>query len=155
MTQITRQDFYGFRMLIQELEQKTSQYEVMSRKLGAPASSIISSMPKGQNPSNRLEYLLNKRIELGKKIDLLKVRITHERCMLDNAMACLNVSERTVLESRYFLIYSWEEITDIIFGSFPDFKENREEYLQKTRVIQTSAFKKIEGKEIMKDEANQ
>lgn len=68
MTHVTRKDFYGFRMLIQELVQKTSQYEVMNRKLSAPATSIISSMPKSQNQTNRLEYLLNKRMDLSKKL---------------------------------------------------------------------------------------
>lgn len=150
MTHVTRKDFYGFRMLIQELEQKTSQYEVMNRKLSAPATSIISSMPKSQNQTNRLEYLLNKRMDLSKKIDLLKVKITQERETLDKAMEILNVSERTVLESRYFLLYSWDEIAGVIFESFKDFKENYEDYLQKTRRIQTYAFKKIEGKDVRK-----
>lgn len=150
MTHVTRKDFYGFRMLIQELEQKTSQYEVMNRKLSAPATSIISSMPKSQNQTNRLEYLLNKRMDLSKKIDLLKVKITQERETLDKAMEILNVSERTVLESRYFLLYSWDEIAGVIFESFKDFKENYEDYLQKTRLIQTYTFKKIEGKDVRK-----
>ena len=150
MTHVTRKDFYGFRMLIQELEQKTSQYEVMNRKLSAPATSIISSMPKSQNQTNRLEYLLNKRMDLSKKIDLLKVMITQERETLDKAMEILNVSERTVLESRYFLLYSRDEIAGVIFESFKDFKENYEDYLQKTRLIQTYAFKKIEGKDVRK-----
>lgn len=150
MTHVTRKDFYGFRMLIQELEQKTSQYEVMNRKLSAPATSIISSMPKSQNQTNRLEYLLNKRMDLSKKIDLLKVKITQERETLDKAMEILNVSERTVLESRYFLLYSRDEIAGVIFESFKDFKENYEDYLQKTRLIQTYAFKKIEGKDVRK-----
>ena len=150
MTHVTRKDFYGFRMLIQELEQKTSQYEVMNRKLSAPATSIISSMPKSQNQTNRLEYLLNKRMDLSKKIDLLKVKITQERETLDKAMEILNVSERTVLESRYFLLYSWDEIAGVIFESFKDFNENYEDYLQKTRLIQTYAFKKIEGKDVRK-----
>lgn len=150
MTHVTRKDFYGFRMLIQELEQKTSQYEVMNRKLSAPATSIISSMPKSQNQTNRLEYLLNKRMDLSKKIDLLKVKITQERETLDKAMEILNVSERTVLESRYFLLYSWDEIAGVIFESFKDFKENYEDYLQKTRMIQAYAFKKIEGKDVRK-----
>lgn len=150
MTHVTRKDFYGFRMLIQELVQKTSQYEVMNRKLSAPATSIISSMPKSQNQTNRLEYLLNKRMDLSKKIDLLKVKITQERETLDKAMEILNVSERTVLESRYFLLYSWDEIAGVIFESFKDFKENYEDYLQKTRLIQTYAFKKIEGKDVRK-----
>ncbi len=150
MTHVTRKDFYGFRMLIQELEQKTSQYEVMNRKLSAPATSIISSMPKSQNQTNRLEYLLNKRMDLSKKNDLLKVKITQERETLDKAMEIWNVSERTVLESRYFLLYSWDEIAGVIFESFKDFKENYEDYLQKTRLIQTYAFKKIEGKDVRK-----
>lgn len=142
----TRHDFYGFRMLIQELEQKTSQYEILEEKLKAPSASFISEMPKSQNHSNRLEYLINKRIELSKSIDRLKIQITNERLKLEKSMDCLSVSERTVLESRYFLLYSWAEITGIIFESFQDFKENYDDYLQKTRLIQTSAFKKIEAK---------
>lgn len=143
---ITRNDFYGFRMLIQELEQKTSQYKLLEEKIKSPSTSFISGMPKNQNFNNRLEYLLNKRMDLSKKIDKLKVQITEERAKLDNAMECLNVSERTVLESRYFLLYSWSEITGIIFESFQDFKENFDSYVQKTRLIQTNAFKKLEKK---------
>ncbi len=142
----TRNDFYAFRLLIQELEQKTSQYKVLQEKLKAPCASFLSGMPKNQNPANRLEYLLNKRLDLSKKIDKLKLQISHERLKLEKAMECLNVSERTVLESRYFLLYSWSEITGIIFDSFRDFKENFDGYVQKTRVIQSSAFKKLEKK---------
>lgn len=140
----TRNDFYAFRMLIQELEQKNSQYELLEEKIKAPSASYISGMPKSQNRNNRIEYLLNKRMELSKKIDKLKIQITEERLKLDNAMNCLNVSERTVLESRYFLLYSWNEITGVIFDSFADFKPNFDNYVQKTRLIQTSAFKKLE-----------
>lgn len=145
MEKITRNDFYGFRMLIQELEQKTSQYNILNDKLSSPGAAFLSSMPKNQNPVNNLEYLLNKRMELGKKIDKLKVKISFEKSRLDEAMECLKVTERTVLESRYFLLYDWKEITGIIFSSFKDLKDNYEDYLQKTRLIQTRAFKKIEG----------
>lgn len=148
---ITRNNFYGFRMLLQELEQKTQQYELLNRKLSAPASAVISALPKSKNTDNRLEYLLNKRMELSKKIDKLKIRIAQEREMLDVAMQCLNVSERTVLESRYFLLYSWTEVTEVIFSLLPDFEENQEDYLQKSRVLQTSAFKKIEGERCTKN----
>lgn len=140
----TRNDFYAFRMLIQELEQKTSQYNVLQEKLKAPSASFLSGMPKNLNPTNRLEYLLNKRMDLSKKIDKLKVQISQERLKLEESMQCLNVSERTVLESRYFLLYTWSEITTIIFEAFPDIKENMDDYVQKTRIIQTRAFKKLE-----------
>ena len=103
-------------------------------------------MPKNQNPANRLEYMLNKRMELSDKINTLKLRISIERAILDKAMEPLGVSERTVLESRYFLLYSWEEIAGIIFAAYPDVKKHIDRYVQKVRVIQTSAFKKIEDK---------
>lgn len=143
-----RQDFYSFRMLIQELEQKNSQYEMLGQKLKAPTASVITSMPKNQNRSNRLDYFLHKRTELSKKIDGLKVRISEEKADLEAAMEDLKVTERTVLECRYFLLFSWEEITAILFEPLEDFKEKYEEYVQKTRLIQTMAFKNIlKGKE--------
>lgn len=142
----TRNDFYKFRMLIQELEQKTTQYKILEDKIKAPATSIITAMPKNQNPANRLEYMLNKRMELSDKINTLKLRISIEKATLDKAMEPLGVSERTVLESRYFLLYSWEEIAGIIFVSYPDLKKHLDKYVQRVRVIQTNAFKKIEAK---------
>ena len=140
----TRNDFYSFRMLIQELEQKISQYKMREDKIKAPCTSLISGMPKSQHHANRLEYLLNKRMELSDKITTLKLKISIEKAVLDKAMEALTVSERTVLESRYMLLYSWEEITTIIFEAFPDLKKNFDNYIQKTRLIQTYAFKKIE-----------
>lgn len=142
----TRRDFYGFRMYIQELEQKLSQYQILEEKIKAPTTSVISAMPKNQNSTNRLEYMLNKRMELSQKITKLKHKIASEKSILDAAMECLNVSERTVLESRYFLLYSWEEIAAIIFEAYPDFKKHRDSYVQKVRIIQSLAFKKMEGK---------
>lgn len=143
---VTRNDFYKFRLDIQELNQRTEQYKILEEKIKAPATSLISAMPKSQNPDNRLEYLLNQRIVLSQKIANLKIRIASRRVELDTAMHVLNVSERTVLESRYYLLYSWEEIAGIIFESYPDVKKHRDKYVQKARVIQTSAFKKIEDK---------
>ena len=141
----TRNDFYGFRLLIQELEQKSAQYEEIQKKIGTPASARISDIPKNcLYPNFRIEYMLNKRMELSDKINTLKLRISIEKAILDRAMECLNISERTVLESRYFLLYSWEEIAGIIFAAYPDFKKRKDEYVQKTRIIQSSAFKKIE-----------
>ena len=142
----TRKDFYKFRLDIQELSQKTEQYKILEDKIKAPATSLISAMPRSQNPINRLEYLLNQRMVLSQKITALKIRITSRRIVLDAAMHVLNVSERTVLESRYYLLYSWEEIAGIIFEAYPDVKKHRDKYIQKARVIQTSAFKKIEAK---------
>lgn len=142
----TRNDFYTFRLLIQELEQKSEQYEKIQKKISAPTSARISDLPKNVwYPNFRLEYMLNKRMELSDKIKTLKLRISIERATLDKAMEPLGVSERTVLESRYFLLYSWEEIAEIIFASYPDIKKHRDKYVQKARIIQTSAFKKIEG----------
>lgn len=141
----TRNDFYKFRLDIQELNQKTEQYKLLEEKIKAPATSVISAMPKNQNPDNRLEYLLNQRLVLSKKIANLKIRIASRRVELDAAMHVLNVSERTVIESRYYLLYSWEEIAGIIFESYPDVKKHRDKYVQKARIIQSSAFKKIEG----------
>lgn len=143
---VTRNDFYKFRLDIQELNQKTEQYKILEEKIKAPATSLISAMPKSQNPDNSLEYLLNQRMVLSQKIANLKIRIASRRVELDAAMHVLNVSERTVLESRYYLLYSWEEIAEIIFASYPDVKKHRDKYVQKARVIQTSAFKKIEDK---------
>lgn len=142
----TKNDFYKFRLDIQELNQKTEQYKILEDKIKAPSTSLISAMPKSQNPDNRLEYLLNQRMVLSQKIANLKIRIASSRVELDAAMHVLNVSERTVLESRYYLLYSWEEIAKIIFASYPDVKKHLDRYVQKVRVIQTNAFKKIEAK---------
>ncbi len=140
----TRNDFYKFRLDIQELNQKTEQYKILEEKIKAPATSLISAMPKSQNPDNRLEYLINERMVLSRKIANLKIRIASRRVELDAAMHVLNVSERTVLESRYYLLYSWEEIAGIIFEAYPDIKKHRDKYIQKTRIIQSYAFKKLE-----------
>lgn len=140
----TRNDFYKFRLDIQELNQKTEQYKILEEKIKAPATSLISAMPKSQNPDNRLEYLINQRMVLAQKIANLKIRIASSRVELDAAMHVLNVSERTVLESRYYLLYSWEEIAGIIFEAYPDIKKHRDKYIQKTRIIQSYAFKKLE-----------
>ena len=144
----TRNDFYKFRLLIQELEQKSEQYEKLQKKIGAPTSARISDLPKNVwYPNFRLEYMLNKRMEMSDKINTLKLRISIERATLDKAMEPLGISERTVLESRYFLLYSWEEIAGIIFAAYPDFKTKKDDYIQKVRRIQSLAFKKIEQKQ--------
>ena len=142
---VTRNDFYKFRLDIQELNQKTEQYKILEDKIKAPATSLISAMPKSQNPDNRLEYLINERMVLSRKIANLKIRIASKRVELDTAMHVLTVSERTVLESRYYLLYSWEEIAGIIFEAYPDIKKHRDKYVQKSRLIQTFAFKKLEA----------
>lgn len=141
----TRNDFYKFRLDIQELNQKTEQYKILEDKIKAPTKSFISAIPRGQTLYNRFEYLFNQRMVLSQKIANLKIRIASRRVELDAAMHVLNVSERTVLESRYYLLYSWEEIAGIIFEAYPDVKKHRDKYVQKARIIQSSAFKKIEG----------
>lgn len=142
---VTRNDFYKFRMLIQEFEQKTAQYKLLEDRLKAPSASVITAAPKNQTPVNRLEYLLSRRVDLSDSIRQLKLLITKERKELDAALQMLNICERTVLESRYYLLYSWEEIASIIFEAYPDFKSKKDDYIQKVRRLQSIAFKKIES----------
>ena len=100
----TRNEFYKFRLDIQELNQKTEQYKILEEKIKAPATSLISAMPRNQNPDNRLEYLLNQRMILSQKIANLKIRIASRRVEVDAAMNVLYVSERTVVEIRDYLL---------------------------------------------------
>lgn len=144
-SKIKPQDFYNFRLLLQEIEYKKGQYKVLDDKLKAPSASNISGMPKDIRRPNRMENLVNQKIEIAKVIDKLILKAKNEKRFLDEVAGMLLPEEKTVIQCRYFYLFDWKEINGLLHGDLEDFDvEEESKYLKRTYSIHKRALRKIQ-----------
>ena len=113
------------------IDNQTNRLEAITMIGGANMNP--NSGGSGHSSKSKIERLVEKKIALQKKIDVLTEREEKERIYLEGIVNQIrNPNEQLVIEMRYFDEMSWIQITEALFSMEDDYDEKIQNYKRDT-----------------------
>lgn len=113
------------------IDNQTNRLEAITMIGGANMNP--NSGGSGHSSKSKIERLVEKKIALQKKIDVLTEREEKERIYLEGIVNQIrNPNEQLVIEMRYFDEMSWLQITEALFSMEDDYDEKIQNYKRDT-----------------------
>ena len=133
--------------LVQEIDNQIERLEIMEEKLGSPASSNLTGMPKsGSGCFDRMAMAIARKEELEQQIKRLISKERAEAQEIKEAMDLLeNLNEKDVILMRYVDGLPWTEICEALFDRQKDYQKRADTFLRKTFKIHKKALENLEA----------
>ena len=144
---MTQDRLQRYANLLQEIDNQIERLEIMEEKLGSPASSNLTGMPKsGSSCFDRMAMAIAKKDELEQRIKRLIQKERQEAKEIEETVELLeDMNEKDVILMRYVDGLQWTEICDALFRKEKDYNKRIDTFMRKTFKIHTKALKKLEA----------
>ena len=128
-----------------DIDLQIERLDRLETRLHSIGSPNFSDMPKTQSHvHDRTADLIIQKIELEESIQDMVNSQLEERKYFEQLLQMLKSSEeRAVIRMRYFDSSSWDNVTDMMFGSKNDFLNKEDTYLRRVHRIHTSALRNL------------
>lgn len=125
-----------------DIDNQTERLEHLVNRMTVAGAQVMSDMPKGGSRGrDRFADYLARKEEMEKHIQFTSEKLRRELWLMEKVVSHLPRSdEKAVIQMRYFDHDSWQEITELIFGSRPDFDDKRDTYARRIHRLHVAAL---------------
>ena len=124
------------------IDNQLERLEYLTSKISSVGSPELTDIPKSPNMSgDRMARDIAKKMELEAEIEGLIREQNRERKWIRGVLAHISKpNERSVIELRYIDGWSWKKVSEILFGSMPDYEEHEDSYISRTTKLHGRAL---------------